>query len=323
MSPKVVKAPVASFSPAIRSRVRNDEGSSSEGSQGKKRKSSATYASVRKRMFQPVSGGNLQMRKIPEDPEENSESELEPMPFIAPPPSRAPTPPFTPVASPGVQLNLRRRPSLIQQFGQKIMRLSSWMGSDKAVPKRLGEAQTAIYSLEISDQSKIYGTIDSMVCTTANKFLMKNYYAGRVSTESIAMVREHWKAQNRPQVLEFCFSQAIQQKLIFANRDTLQFAGAASTNPIVIDKIMTNWKMMAQDMGKRILCQPDSVVRKHINDTIDILKMLDATDDAIVNMQVMGVQVSKKLQDEFGKRLSQTTVGVLNSARRSHGQNSC
>ena len=118
--------------------------------------------------------------------------------------------------------------------------------------------------------------MELMICVTANRFLLREVAAGRISEESVAKVSSYWTSKNRPQVVEFQYDQATQRDLVLYNLTTLKFHGESAESPLVLNTTMYSWKTMAKEMSVRTFCAPDSQVRKHLHDGHKILEMLGA-----------------------------------------------
>lgn len=148
---------------------------------------------------------------------------------------------------------------------------------------KVGKITTPI-SLGPAAQSTIYSELEVLICETANKFLVQQYYDGRISQHSINAITTSWSAKGRPRVNEFRYDQTFQLKLVQINRHTLAFSGAASTNPIQLNAILRGWKVIAREMRIRTFCVPDSVIRKHLHDAEGLLAMLNASDSTIQDL---------------------------------------
>ena len=134
-----------------------------------------------------------------------------------------------------------------------------------------------------------------MICTTANRYLLRQYYDGRISEQSVKKARSLWGAKNRPRVTEFHFDQITQQKLVMDNRVTLHFTGESSTNPIKLTSNLQNWKVIAQEMSVRTFCLPDSAIRKHLFDLQKILDMLDAPEDTLKRFMALSIEAQRRM----------------------------
>ncbi|CAI7677665.1 unnamed protein product [Penicillium pancosmium] len=209
---------------------------------------------------------------------------------------------------------LRRRPSVMRELGRKLKGLkgdfpkSSSPTSGPGSPVGSPSPLTPV-SLTSSQQSKLYAELEVMICTTANDFISNQYYDGRVSRQSISKVYDFWSSKNRPRVTGFRFDQATQRELIMANRRSLRFAGESSTNPIMLESNLSNWKKIAQEMNVRTFCLPDSAIRKHLHDTRNLLDMLDASLDTLQQFRDVSLQAQDEMMVEYIKRRPRTTSG--------------
>lgn len=139
-----------------------------------------------------------------------------------------------------------------------------------------------------------------MMCATANKFLVRQYNEGRMSSESITKVTNFWASKNRPQVVEFQFDQLTQRDLVLYNINTFSFHGECARNPVILKATVYDWKRVAKDMSVRTYCYPDSVIRKHMHDAYKILEMLGAplvTFLAFQELQVNALAMMKNVEE--------------------------
>jgi hypothetical protein len=141
---------------------------------------------------------------------------------------------------------------------------------------RVLDRSTVAISLDPTTQAKLYSEMEVMICVSANKFLLEEYNGGRISKESIKKINNYWGSKNRPDVVEFQFDQATQRQLILSNIRTLHFNGESSTNPVLLNSNLQNWKAVVKEMSVRTFCAPDSVIRKHMHDIQKLLDMLGA-----------------------------------------------
>lgn len=146
-----------------------------------------------------------------------------------------------------------------------------------------------------------------MICVTANKFLIQQYYKGRMSVDSVTKITTFWTSKNRPQVIEFQFDQATQRDLILYNLKTFKFHGESADNPLVLNGTMYNWKVIAKEMSVRTFCSPDSVVRKHMHDTHKILEMLGAPLVTFLAFQELQVKALAMIKEEQKKRMQRSS----------------
>ena len=143
--------------------------------------------------------------------------------------------------------------------------------------------------------------MELMICVTANKYLLREFAAGRISDESVAKVSSYWTNKNRPQVFEFQYDQATQRDLVLYNLTTLKFHGESAESALVLNTTMYNWKTMAKEMSVRTFCAPDSQVRKHLHDGHKILEMLGAPLVTFLAFQELQLKTLAKFSEETKK----------------------
>ncbi|KAJ5356629.1 hypothetical protein N7517_011238 [Penicillium concentricum] len=153
---------------------------------------------------------------------------------------------------------------------------------------------TAPITLNTEVQSILYAEIENMITHVANEFLMKEYYDGHLSVYSLNKVKRRWERKNMPGVPEFHFDQTTQYKLISANREHLKFGNAS--NGLRPYTVLRNWKKICKNMTIRTFVAPDSVIKKHIHDILDLLEILNADECHIELIMVLGAHVRGELK---------------------------
>ncbi|KKK25823.1 hypothetical protein AOCH_006060 [Aspergillus ochraceoroseus] len=151
-------------------------------------------------------------------------------------------------------------------------------------------------------QAKLYSEMEVMICVSANNFLVQQYKDGRISKDSIKKVANFWGSKNRPQVAEFRFDQATQRRLILSNIRTLHFSGESSTNPVLLNSNLHNWKAIVKEMSVRTFCAPDSVIRKHMHDIQKLLDMLGAPADTFLAFEDLQVRTLGLMKEHWAKK---------------------
>ena len=131
-------------------------------------------------------------------------------------------------------------------------------------------------SLRPPEQSRLYSELELMLSAAANKYLIIQKEAGRMSLESVQKVTHHWVVKNRPQVIEFQFDLLTQRELVYMNLKTFRFYGPHAENMVSLVTMLNSWKAMAKEMSVRTFCTPDSVIRKQFHGTYKVLELLGA-----------------------------------------------
>lgn len=148
--------------------------------------------------------------------------------------------------------------------------------SQQASEIKVLPAQSFPISLDPSYQARLTADLELMLVISANRFLLREAKAGRISSLSIAKVRRNWEEKNRAQVVEYQFDQGTQRALILENLGSVRFCGEVAENSIALTAALHAWGVMANEMYVRTFCAGDSVIRKWLNDIPRIFEMLGA-----------------------------------------------
>lgn len=165
-------------------------------------------------------------------------------------------------------------------------------------------------------QAKLYMELELLICATTNNFLMDQFKAGRMSTESMKKIAEFWKNKGRPQVIEFQYDQATQRDLIVANQREFQFHGNNSTNALQVNAMLYSWKQNAREMSVRTFCTPDTVIQKQLHDTYRMLELLGAGMQTFMALQDIHKDFSKQIKRAQDARRKREIIKQLNGVER-------
>ena len=131
-------------------------------------------------------------------------------------------------------------------------------------------------SMRPPEQSRLYCELELMLSAAANKYLMVQKEAGRMSLESVQKITQYWVSKGRPQVIEFQFDLVTQREIVFMNIKTFRFYGPNAENMVSLVTMLNSWKATAKEMSVRTFCTPDSVIKKQLHGTYKILELLGA-----------------------------------------------
>ena len=161
--------------------------------------------------------------------------------------------------------------------------------------------------------------MELMICAAANKFLMDQKEANRMSLESVEKVTSFWISKNRPQVIDFQFDQGTQRDLVEHNVKTFRFCGPSAEDPVSMHTMLLAWKTLAKEMSVRTFCSPDSMIKKQMTDCYKILEMLGSPMVTFLAFQTIQVEALQKMHErteqqkraeEYEKKLATMTAGV-------------
>ncbi|KAI9744919.1 MAG: hypothetical protein M1818_001845 [Claussenomyces sp. TS43310] len=169
-------------------------------------------------------------------------------------------------------------------------------------------------SLHPPQQGKLYMDLELLICETANRFLLDQYSAERLSAESVRKVNEFWRSKNRPGVVEFRYDQATQRDLVVANQHNFLFHGPAVGNSQRINAVLWTWKENAREMAVRTFCYADSVIAKQLNDTYNLLELLGADHMSLFTLQGINLTYHKQVYDYMESQRSKA-VRLIGNVR--------
>lgn len=185
-------------------------------------------------------------------------------------------------------------------------------------------SSTARVSLDPATQAKLYSDMEYMICLSANEFMTRQFHEGRISPESIKKINSYWGSKNRPQVVAFHFDQATQRRLIISNLRSLRFDGECSTNPILLNANLRNWKVIVKEMSVRTFCAPDSAIRKHMHDIHKILAMLDTPVSIFLGFEDLQMStlslMNQHLKEQYQSGCDKSFLSNLRSSQGSSGR---
>lgn len=150
----------------------------------------------------------------------------------------------------------------------------------------------------------LYARLDILACTVANRFLMLEYNANRITTITAARFIERWVELGRAQFTEFNCGQPFQALIIWECREDLQFHGDHDTR--IRDAALDTWRKNANSMAVLTRCNGDSAIQKHLHDTWKIMEMLGASWDEFESLSSLHVSfhdivaAAKRRNDALG-----------------------
>ena len=186
-------------------------------------------------------------------------------------------------------------------------------------------------SLDPAYQARLQADIELLICVSANKFLLHEAKAGRISKDTVNRIRRSWESRNLPQVLEYHYDQTTQRELILANFRTVQFQGQFRNDFIALNSTMLSWDTLAKEMSIRTFCSADSAIKKQLHDAQRVLEMLGSplvTCLAFEQLHIKALEMMTKCQKErFARKKAQQATkghtrnisGVSNTSRKQHG----
>ena len=179
------------------------------------------------------------------------------------------------------------------------------MRSGKAI--REPSPTKLIISLAAPAQAHIFMEAELMLIHTANKFLMAAFSEGLLDFDTIKKASESWKGKGRPMVTQFSYDQETQRKLIVANQDRIHFHRTLVHDRARTFSLLQNWKRITSLMSTRTFCNPDSILRKMLNDVGLILEILGAEEGVLLRLQQIRAGAEKMIHEAIERGAATTT----------------
>lgn len=149
-------------------------------------------------------------------------------------------------------------------------------------------------SLDPREQSLLYCELEFTLSNALDMYIKTQLNGGRLDPAKLKKVADSWAAKGRPRVVGFRYDLETQVELVrlhlyqfrfyhshYSNshhhRETLS-GGGAEDSTTAVDAVLYAMKCNARIMRVRTLCQPDSVIAKHVLDAQSLLCLLGAAE---------------------------------------------
>ncbi|KAK8006185.1 hypothetical protein PG991_012482 [Apiospora marii] len=161
-------------------------------------------------------------------------------------------------------------------------------------PRRQSVSKRLTISLDPREQSLLYCELEFTLSNALDMYIKTQLNGGRLDPAKLKKVSDGWAAKGRPRVVGFRYDLETQVELVRLHlyqfrfyhashyghshnhhRETLSGAEDATT---AVDAVLYAVKCNARVMRVRTLCQPDSVIAKHVLDAQALLGLLGAAE---------------------------------------------
>ncbi|KAK8077208.1 hypothetical protein PG996_003378 [Apiospora saccharicola] len=160
-------------------------------------------------------------------------------------------------------------------------------------PRRQSVSKRLTISLDPREQSLLYCELEFTLSNALDIYIKTQLNGGRLDPAKLKKVSDSWATKGRPRVVGFRYDLETQIELVrlhlyqfrfyhshYSNhhhhRDTL--SGGAEDSTTAVDAVLYAVKCNARVMRVRTLCQPDSVIAKHVLDAQALLGLLGAAE---------------------------------------------
>ncbi|KAI8624588.1 hypothetical protein F5Y19DRAFT_480467 [Xylariaceae sp. FL1651] len=134
-------------------------------------------------------------------------------------------------------------------------------------------------SLDAREQSLLYCELEFNLSNALDAYIKAQLNGGRLEADKLKRVADAWAQQGRPKVIGFRYDLETQVDLIAAHINDFRFYGPLQAEgPAAVSGLLHAMKTNARYMRVRTLCQPDSVIAKHVLDAQNFLRLLGSTE---------------------------------------------
>lgn len=142
-------------------------------------------------------------------------------------------------------------------------------------PRAQPPARMAI-SLDSREQSLLYCELEFILSNALDTYIKTQLNGGRLDPDKLKKVADAWASKGRPRVVGFRYDLEMQVELVHLHQRQFRFYGrlAQADGEGAVLGLLHAMKVNARSMRVRTLCQPDSVIVKHILDAQALLVLL-------------------------------------------------
>jgi hypothetical protein len=165
-------------------------------------------------------------------------------------------------------------------------------------------------SLDTREQSLLYCELEFVLSNALDAYIKSQLNGGRLDPDKLKKVADSWAQKGRPRVIGFRYDLETQVELVALHTRQFRFYGARQVSEAAVAGLLGAVRSNARAMRVRTLCQPDSVVAKHILDAQALLQLIGSTD----SLQISLAEVS-----QFFKVILEREKAIREQGRGLHG----
>ncbi|KAI0202552.1 hypothetical protein F4808DRAFT_458720 [Astrocystis sublimbata] len=130
-------------------------------------------------------------------------------------------------------------------------------------------------SLNPREQSLTYMELEYCLSNALDAYFTTQFNCGRLDPSKLSRIANAWASKGRPRVVSFRYDLETQIDLIIVHVDSFRFYGLVNARgEAAVRGLLQAMKTNARYMRIRTLCQPDSVIAKHILDAQNLVRTL-------------------------------------------------
>ena len=153
-----------------------------------------------------------------------------------------------------------------------------------------------VVSLDPASQAHALSTIELILATATNAFLMHESSKGRLNPEITTHYAQGWTNNGLPPITDLLYDVRTQYNIVLSHGYTINFSSLCNTFPTVRATAMQAWSAIIGDVCHRVLCLSDDTIIKHLHALPQVLKMLRAPATAHVMVRGLQMKVLAKIE---------------------------
>lgn len=139
-------------------------------------------------------------------------------------------------------------------------------------------------SLDPREQSLLYCELEFILSNALDLYIKSQLNGGRLDPDKLKKVSDVWTSKGRPRVIGFRYDLETQLGLIDLHVGQFRFYGMEQVNENAITGLLSAMKANARTIRVRTLCQPDSVIAKHIVDSQALLQLIGSLESLQISL---------------------------------------
>ncbi|KAI1858639.1 hypothetical protein JX265_010732 [Neoarthrinium moseri] len=156
--------------------------------------------------------------------------------------------------------------------------------ADFKTARRLPGPSRVTISLDPREQSLLYCELEFILSNALDAYIKSQLNGGRLDPDKLKKVADGWASRGRPRVVGFRYDLETQLDLVALHTAQFRFYGARMISEPAVAGLLATLRNDARTMRVRTLCQPDSVVAKHIVDSQALLQLIGSAESLQISL---------------------------------------
>lgn len=157
----------------------------------------------------------------------------------------------------------------------------------------------------------MYCELEFILSNALDSYIKSQLNGGRLDPDKLKKVSDGWLSKGRPRVIGFRYDLETQLELINLHTGQFRFYSHGQVNESAILATLGAMKTNARTIRVRTLCQPDSVIAKHIMDSQALLQLIGS---------IEGLQISLAEVSQFFKVVLEREKAIVALTEKQAGR---